>query len=56
MWRKGGEFVRHLSQTLGAADPENREKIMDAFPEIIRTYDTFATIERQIQEGLEGAE
>jgi len=56
MWRKGGEFVRSLSQTRGAADPENRDKIMAAFPEIVAKYDNFATIENEIQKGLEGME
>ena len=56
MWRKGGEFVRSLSQTLGAADPENRERLMAAFPEIIAKYDNFATIELEITKGKEGAE
>jgi len=56
MWRKGGEFVRSLSQTLGAADMENRRKLMDAFPEIIEKYDNFATIDAQIQKGLDLSE
>jgi hypothetical protein len=56
MWRKGGEFVRSLSQTLGAADPENRAKLMSAFPEIIAKYDNFATIELEIAKGKEEAE
>ena len=56
MWRKGGEFVRSLSQTLGAADPDNRERLMAAFPEIIAKYDSLATIELDIVKGKEGAE
>jgi hypothetical protein len=56
MWRKGGEFVKCLSQTLGAADPDNRAKIMAAFPEIITKYDALATIELAIEKGLERAE
>ena len=34
----GGNFVKHLAATYIAADPENRERIQDAFPEIWESY------------------
>ena len=56
MVRKGGESERALALALGLLDPDNRAKIMAAFPEIITKYDALATIELAIEKGLERAE
>lgn len=53
MWRRGGEFVRSLSQTLGKADIENKKRLINAFPEIVARYDAFATIAKKAQPELE---
>lgn len=52
MWRRGGEFVRQLSKTLGAADLENQAKLVAAFPDIIARYDGFATVTKREQAEL----
>jgi hypothetical protein len=55
MWRRGGEFVRSLSQTIGKADIENRERLLAAFPEIVERYDAFASLSKKEQMELEEA-
>jgi hypothetical protein len=55
MWRRGGEFVRSLSQTIGKADIENRERLLAAFPEIIERYDAFASLSKKEQLELDEA-
>jgi hypothetical protein len=55
MWRRGGEFDRSLSQTIGKADIENRERLLAAFPEIIERYDAFASLSKKEQLELEEA-
>jgi hypothetical protein len=55
MWRRGGEFVRSLSQTIGKADIENRERLLAAFPEIVERYDAFASLSKKEQLELEEA-
>lgn len=50
LWRFGdtnlgvdpGSFVSRLLATLGVADPENREKLRAAFPELVRTWELAA--------------
>ena len=34
----GGTFVSHLATALRYADPVNRQKILDALPEIVEKY------------------
>ena len=34
----GGLFMRSMAKTLGFADPINKKKILDAFPEIQSKY------------------
>ena len=34
----GGTFVSHLAIALRYADPENRQKILNALPEIVNKY------------------
>jgi len=43
MFRYGGNFVRQLASCLGAADIENQQRIIAAFPEIMERYDGLAT-------------
>ena len=38
MQTHGGTFVSHLATALRYADPVNRQKILDAFPEIVAKY------------------
>ena len=38
MRKRGGNFVKHLAETYVAADPENRERIKEAFPEYWMRY------------------
>lgn len=38
MERFGGSFTRNLSAALRSADSINRERLLQAFPEIIETY------------------
>ena len=34
----GGNFVKALANALRAADPTNRQKLMDAFPNYVNEY------------------
>ena len=34
----GGTFVSHLATALRYADPVNRQKILDAFPDLVAKY------------------
>jgi hypothetical protein len=38
MQSKGGSFVAALGQALRYADPANRQRILDAFPELVERY------------------
>lgn len=38
MQRYGGNFVSNLAQTMIAADPDNFQRLCNAFPEIIDKY------------------
>jgi ABC-type Zn uptake system ZnuABC Zn-binding protein ZnuA len=38
MRRYGGNFVSKLADALCAADPQNTERIANAFPEIVEKY------------------
>ena len=35
---KGGSFVSTLAQALRYADPNNRERLLNAFPELVQRY------------------
>lgn len=35
---KGGSFVSTLAQALRYADPNNRERLLNAFPELVARY------------------
>lgn len=38
MRRYGGNFVSKLAEAMVAADPTNLEKLVEAFPEIVKKY------------------
>ena len=38
MESKGGTFVSSLSQALRYADPVNRQRVLDAFPDLVEKY------------------
>ena len=38
MQRYGGNFVSNLAQTMIAADPDNFQRLCNAFPEIVDKY------------------
>jgi len=38
MQSHGGTFVSHLATALRYADPVNRQKILDAFPDLVAKY------------------
>lgn len=38
MRRYGGNFVSKLADALVAADPENAQRICDAFPDVVERY------------------
>jgi len=38
MSRYGGHFCKKLSEAIRAADSNNKQKIIDAFPEIVKDY------------------
>jgi hypothetical protein len=45
MRNRGGSFVSGLGSLLCIADPENRQRLLDAFPEIIARYEAIAELE-----------
>lgn len=47
MWQMGGSFVRHLGSALQHADPNNAEKIKQAFPEYWEKYLRFSKMEEK---------
>ncbi len=42
MRKYGGNFVKALADCLVAGDPNNKQRIRDAFPDIIEVYTAFA--------------
>ena len=38
MQRRGGGFVKQLGAALAIADPQNRAKILEAFPDYVQQY------------------
>jgi hypothetical protein len=36
---QGGSFVRALAECYGRADPRNRQRLRDAFPEYFQLYE-----------------
>ena len=48
MRRNGGSFSVKLADCLAAADPSNRQRLLDAFPEIIERYGPESIFNRQM--------
>jgi hypothetical protein len=46
--RNGGSFAVKLADCLAAADPSNRQRVLDAFPEIIERYGPESIFNRQL--------
>tara|TARA_R110002049_G_scaffold286889_1_gene468729 strand:- start:114 stop:314 length:201 start_codon:yes stop_codon:yes gene_type:complete len=45
---QGGSFAVKLADCLAAADPSNRQRLLDAFPEIIERYGPESIFNRQM--------
>lgn len=45
----GGNFVKALSNALKAADPTNRQKLMDAFPNYVEEYGPNSKLTLQVK-------
>ena len=52
MFRKGGSFVRKLSELLAVADLENQAKAIAAWSDIFERYDALASLEKKEQPEL----
>jgi 2-oxo-4-hydroxy-4-carboxy--5-ureidoimidazoline (OHCU) decarboxylase len=54
METKGGSFVGALAQALRYADPANRKRLLDAFPDVVQKYgpNGMFVIARQMAEDL----
>ena len=38
MQTHGGSFVNAIAQALRCADPKNRQRLLDAFPDLVEKY------------------
>jgi 2-oxo-4-hydroxy-4-carboxy--5-ureidoimidazoline (OHCU) decarboxylase len=38
MQSHGGSFVNSIAQALRVADPVNRQRLLDAFPDLVKKY------------------
>lgn len=47
MREKGGSFVNCLAEAMLYADSENLRRIVQAFPEIVGTYDGLASVKNR---------
>jgi hypothetical protein len=47
MERYGGTFCTNLAAAMRYADPNNKQRIMDAFPELIETYGPTGRFQRR---------
>jgi 2-oxo-4-hydroxy-4-carboxy--5-ureidoimidazoline (OHCU) decarboxylase len=48
----GGSFVSALAQALRYADPTNRQRLLDAFPDIVAKYgpsSSFAQVKQTVE-------
>jgi hypothetical protein len=45
----GGGFYRRLAEATLLADPDNRNRVFEAFPEIIQTYGPHTAFYRQLK-------
>lgn len=47
----GGSFYQALGQAGMKADPGNKQRILDAFPEMVATYGTASRLHRGLRSG-----
>jgi len=50
-YQHGGGFIQALAQAGMRADPQNKQRILAAFPEFIDTYGTTTRLHRQLRSG-----
>jgi hypothetical protein len=48
----GGSFYQALGQAGMKADPGNKQRILDAFPEMVATYGAASRLHQTIRAGL----
>jgi hypothetical protein len=48
----GGSFYQSLGQAGLKADPGNKRRILDAFPELVATYGTASRLHRTMRSGI----
>lgn len=49
----GGSFFQALSEAGLKADPINRERLLNAWPELYATYGPSSRLHRKLREGVE---
>jgi hypothetical protein len=50
MRRYGGHFCKKLADAICAANPTNKKKIIDAFPDIVEKYGPGSTFANQLSQ------
>jgi hypothetical protein len=50
-YQHGGGFIQALAQAGMRADPQNKQRILAAFPEFIDTYGTTTKLHCQLRSG-----
>jgi hypothetical protein len=50
-YQHGGGFFQALAQAGLKADPGNKRRILDAFPEMVATYGTASRLHRNLRSG-----
>lgn len=50
-YQHGGGFFHALAAAGMKADPGNKRRILDAFPELVATYGTASRMHRQLRSG-----
>ena len=53
MQQHGGKFVQSLATTLRYADPLNRQKILDSFPDLVLKYGPMSMFNAPIRQPME---
>ena len=53
MQQHGGKFVQSLAATLRYADPINRQKILDSFPDLVLKYGPTSMFNASIRQPME---
>ena len=50
-YQHGGGFFQALAHAGLKADPGNKRRLLDAFPELVATYGTASRMHRQLRSG-----